>query len=247
MEFKKFCAGVCPYGTGNKPSKPQLSNVNFCDPKMDLDLTNPNAMNHEALVRGLIFLAVCHTIVIDERKGTYNAASPDELALVNAAKQFGYEFAGIDNDENLLVEDKINNQTMKYKLLNVCEFDSTRKRMSVIVKNPQGQIVLMCKGADSVIYERMSEESKQGEVYKKTQEYVDQYAEEGLRTLFLAEKTIDHNTYAAWNTKVQAAKLEIKDRDDKVAAVNELIEVEMELIGATAIEDRLQDQVKDTI
>lgn len=46
---------------------------------------------------------MCHTIVIDERKGTYNAASPDELALVNAAKQFGYEFKGLDKDDNLLV------------------------------------------------------------------------------------------------------------------------------------------------
>lgn len=55
----------------------------------------------------MIFLACCHTIVIDERKGTYNAASPDELALVNAAKQFGYEFKGTDDDANLLIYDKI--------------------------------------------------------------------------------------------------------------------------------------------
>lgn len=74
---------------------------------------------------------------------------------------------------------------------------------------------------------------------RKTQEYVDAYAEEGLRTLFLAERFIDHNTYAAWNTKIQAAKLEIKERDEKVAAINELIEIDLELIGATAIEDRL--------
>ena len=107
--------------------------------------------------RVLIFLGVCHTIVIDGRKGTYNAASPDELALVNAAKQFGYEFKGIDKDDCLLLEIKGNSQIQKYQLLNVCEFNSTRKRMSVIVKDPKGQIVLMCKGADSVIMERLSE------------------------------------------------------------------------------------------
>jgi len=96
MEFKKFTAGKMPYGTGNKPSTPQESNVNFDDPNLQKDLQDKNSPNHKALVRTLIFLGVCHTIVIDDRKGTYNAASPDELALVNAAKQFGYEFKGLD-------------------------------------------------------------------------------------------------------------------------------------------------------
>ena len=75
-----------------------------------------------------MFLACCHTIIIDARKGTYNAASPDELALVNAAKQFGYEFADRDKDDNIIIKDKRNNKEYKYKLLNVCEFTSTRKR-----------------------------------------------------------------------------------------------------------------------
>ena len=85
------------------------------------------------LIRVLIFLSVCHTIVLDEKKGTYNAASPDELALVNAAKQFGYEFVGQDPQDNLLIKEVKTGKTLKYKLLNVCEFNSTRKRMSVIV------------------------------------------------------------------------------------------------------------------
>ena len=96
MEFKKFTAGICPYGTGDKPTTPQLDNVNFYDPKLQEDIDDQDAQNHDALIRMLTFLSVCHTIVIDERKGTYNAASPDELALVNAAKQFGYEFSGKD-------------------------------------------------------------------------------------------------------------------------------------------------------
>ena len=74
------------------------------------DLEAKNA----ALIRVLIFLGVCHTIIIDERKGTYNAASPDELALVNAAKQFGYEFKGIDKDDNLLVLEASSGTMLKY-------------------------------------------------------------------------------------------------------------------------------------
>lgn len=57
------------------------------------DSQNPN---NPALKKTLLFLALCHTIIIDEKKGIYNASSPDELALVNAAKQFGFEFKGRD-------------------------------------------------------------------------------------------------------------------------------------------------------
>lgn len=82
-------------------------------------------------------MALCHTIIVDEKKKTYNAASPDELALVNAAKQFGWEFKGIDKDDNMIVDVKKKNgelnYTKKYKLLNTLEFNSDRKRMSVII------------------------------------------------------------------------------------------------------------------
>ena len=120
---------------------------------------NNHAGNHENLVRVLLFLATCHTIIIDQKKGKYNSSSPDELALVNAAKQFGYEFKDRDDEDNIVIFDKINDRELKYKLLNICEFTSTRKRMSCIFRDPQGRIVLMCKGADSVIEERLSETS----------------------------------------------------------------------------------------
>jgi phospholipid-transporting ATPase len=85
----------------------------------------------------MMFLGVCHTIIIDAKKDTYNAASPDELALVNFAKQVGFEFKGTDNQGRLTVLDKQTKgtKTHKYELLHVCEFTSTRKRMSVIVKD----------------------------------------------------------------------------------------------------------------
>ena len=74
---------------------------------------------------------------------------------------------------------------------------------------------------------------------KKTQKYVDAFAEEGLRTLYLAERYIDDDEYEAWNKESKASKLEINNRDEKVAAVDEKIEINLELIGSTAIEDRL--------
>lgn len=59
-------------------------------------LNDSSDPNHEALRKTLIHLAVCHTVIIDEKKNTYSAASPDELALVYAAKQIGFEYMGID-------------------------------------------------------------------------------------------------------------------------------------------------------
>jgi phospholipid-translocating ATPase len=88
--------------------------VRFYDPLLEEILDDPENKHHEILKRSLIFLACCHTIIIDEKKGVYNAASPDELALVNAAKQFGYIFEDRDGDDNMVIFDKRNNKKLKY-------------------------------------------------------------------------------------------------------------------------------------
>ena len=82
----------------------------------------------------LMHLAVCHTVVIDKNKGVYNAASPDELALVDGAKAQGFVFVGRETDNVLVVKDPAG-YSFRFQVLNVLEFNSTRKRMSLIVKN----------------------------------------------------------------------------------------------------------------
>lgn len=186
-------------------------------------LKNKDHKDHASLTRCLFFLACCHTIIIDEKKGRYNAASPDELALVNAAKQFGFIFKDRDADENIVIEDKINNRDIKYQLLNICEFTSTRKRMSCIFKTPEGEIVCMTKGADSVITELLTNESLEGE-HLVTQPIVDDFARIGLRTLYLAERTIPQSEYDTWAEKARLAKLEITNREEAVARVDGEIE-----------------------
>jgi phospholipid-transporting ATPase len=88
MEFKKFAAGGISYGTlGNqKPGRKRISNVNFEDDKFWLHQKE----NNPYLEKFLTNLSICHSILVDERTKKYNASSPDELALVNAAKFFGY-------------------------------------------------------------------------------------------------------------------------------------------------------------
>jgi magnesium-transporting ATPase (P-type) len=171
----------------------------------------------------------------------YTSASPDELALVYAAKQFGYEFLGMDSANRISI--KTPDGVEEYTLLNTLEFTSSRKRQSSILEDKSGNIILYCKGADNVVLERLDTPHLQEKIIKKTGEYVDFYAEDGLRTLYLAKKSIERKLYNSWNQGYEQAMLSTQDREKKVAEVNGRIETNLTLIGSTAIEDRLQDEV----
>ena len=107
-------------------------------------------------------LGLCHAIIIENKTDeaskkeylSYNASSPDELALVNGARYLGFEFFERDAENNLCCK-LDSNEVKKYELLYVLEFDSTRKRMSVIVRTQENKLMLICKGADSIIEKRL--------------------------------------------------------------------------------------------
>ena len=204
MEFKKFSAGAYSYGS-SKPNcnilelKNQgITNVNFEDSQLTQHILNPFHENNQSINRMLEVLAVCHTVVVEKREGKvlYNASSPDELALVNGAKYLGYNFKARDEDDNIVVE--VGDKDQKYKLLNVIEFNSTRKRMTVIVRSQDGKIRVMCKGADSIILPRLNSKAQHVKVNEK---YLEHYSKEGLRTLLIAEKELSEEEYQAWNLK----------------------------------------------
>lgn len=127
-----------------------------------------NSPNYENIEKMMLHLALCHTIILDDRTGKYNASSPDELALVNAAKFFGVVFKKRDEDNNMVIDYR--GKELKYKLLNVLEFNSTRKRMSVIVETPNRSILLLTKGADSIIFPRLNNEFSRN--LKETEDFV---------------------------------------------------------------------------
>ena len=157
MEFKKFTAGSYSYGMDYCGELVQyengVTNVNFDDPEFWRQWRDITAPNHEFLRRVVYNLAICHTIIVDEKDGelNYNASSPDELALTNAARHFGVVFKERDENGNIVIYDKILDETIVYELLNIVEFSSARKRMSVIVRGPDGQILCLTKGADSIM------------------------------------------------------------------------------------------------
>ncbi|KAJ3291854.1 hypothetical protein HK104_005773, partial [Borealophlyctis nickersoniae] len=197
-------------------------------------------------------LAVCHTVLAPKFEASssssstteivYNAQSPDEQALVAGAKDAGFTFIGRAQDE---VTVDVMGTVRKFRVLNILEFNSTRKRMSVVVRDEEGRIVLLCKGADSVIYERLA--LYQDDLRDITFSHLEQFANEGLRTLCIAQRTIPGKEYEQWSSMYQAASTALVDREGEIEKVAEFIERDLVLLGATAIEDKLQDQVPECI
>ena len=164
-----FSVGSQSYGTKNsKPKesyKPGITNVCFEDPKFDQHYANENHENYKGITDLIEALGVCHTVIAEKKKDkdgnpyvAYNASSPDELALVNGARYLGFAFRERDEEGDMIIDVERPGQEkyeLKYKLLNLIEFDSARKRMSVVVRTPEGKIVCICKGADSIIEKRL--------------------------------------------------------------------------------------------
>ncbi|KAI8981435.1 hypothetical protein BDB01DRAFT_794086 [Pilobolus umbonatus] len=230
----------------------------FVDPKLFDDLASESKQS-AAATHFFQSLALCHTVIADRPDEDnpnmieYKAQSPDEAALVGTARDMGFVFLGRDSNKLFL---NIKGVEKTFILLNVLEFNSTRKRMSVIVKPiDSDHIVLLCKGADSVIYERLCTDfgdqkglaEEQRVLIESTSSDLERFACEGLRTLCLAYRFISPEEYKPWNRKFQEAAASIQNRDERVEEVCEEIEKNMLLMGGTAIEDKLQDGVPETI
>ncbi|XP_051901210.1 phospholipid-transporting ATPase IA isoform X1 [Pristis pectinata] len=253
MEFKKCTVAGIAYG--HFPDHEDFRYSEDCGQGdssngesafQDLSLLENLQGNHPTapvICEFLTMMAICHTAVPerDVDRIIYQASSPDEGALVRAAKQLGFVFSG--RTPNSVIIEALG-QEEKYELLNVLEFTSNRKRMSVIVRTPSGKLRLYCKGADTVIYERLSESSRYKDI---TLKHLEQFATEGLRTLCFTVAEISEMMYQDWLEVYQRAATALQNRILKLEESYELIEKNLQLLGATAIEDRLQDKVPETI
>lgn len=193
MRFKFLIVGKEVYGKrrGYDGDVPFVKNVDFEDPKVWTSRKTQFASEDcIRLKEAIICLGLCHNVVL-EHNGDYNASSPDELAFVNFAKLVGCEFRGIDED-NFVVLDEFG-YTQKYKLLETFEFDSTRKRMTVIMQTGNGDIIMYCKGADSIMMPRFNK--TQAEALVDTTAHIDEFAVHGLRTLLFGMKNMTKDEY----------------------------------------------------
>ena len=318
----------------------------------------------------LLCIALCHTCLPEEKedgKIEYQAASPDELALIEAARDFGYVL--IDRPAHAIHLQTTDTQgnlcTETYEVLDVIEFSSKRKRMTIIIRMPDGRICVFCKGADNVIMDRLRlselakqkakdvsrrasvmKSSEQGREYRRMSAHItsaqssprnsvtlrnrdslsysvgrrsadlnrwsqaaaiaawlnrrntqdmmsprqsidvfktprqslsqkpshetmdrmmddsmaddaaimekcfkhtNDFASEGLRTLLYGYCYIEGDAYAEWKAIYREAETSLVNRQERIEAAAEKIERGFELAGATAIEDKLQDGVPETI
>uniref|UniRef100_A0A8C1NNQ8 Phospholipid-transporting ATPase n=1 Tax=Cyprinus carpio TaxID=7962 RepID=A0A8C1NNQ8_CYPCA len=245
MTFNKCSINGRAYGEKPDLNK-QLKNFTAWNPLADRDFCFYDQSLLEAVMVGepavhefLRVLSLCHTVM---RVLVYKAQSPDEGALVTAARNFGFVFRS--RTPGTVTTHELG-KAVTYTLLAILDFNNIRKRMSVIVRNPEGRIRLYCKGADTVLFERLH--SCNHELMNITSDHLNEYAGDGLRTLALAYRDLSEEQWEAWAERFRGADKATDCRDDRLAAVYEEIEQDMMLLGATAVEDKLQDGVPETI
>lgn len=312
---------------------------------------SPNTMFSTKARQFLLCIALCHTCLPETSKdGTiiFQAASPDEVALVQAAQELGYLLVDRPAQSiKLSIPGPSGEQvTETYNVLKVIEFSSSRKRMSIVVRMPDGRICVICKGADNVIMSRLrlselaaetagevdlkarerhsieaeramrrksvttprtshgrrssffrslsrrdsrdlgrfsrgggrqeddeartirsermnisddgSDQDHDGlideslaadeaKVFRRCFKHVAEYATDGLRILLYGYRYISEEEYEAWNTTFKSATTSLVDRQERIEEAAESLEKDFELAGASAIEDKLQVGVPETI
>lgn len=250
MEFKQCSIGGLQYAEEVPEDRRATAEDGSEAGIHDFKRLQENLKSHptrNAIHHFLTLLATCHTVIPERNaknpgKITYQAASPDEGALVEGAVMLGYEFT---NRKPRSVIITVDGEDYEYELLAVCEFNSTRKRMSTIFRCPDGKIRIYCKGADTVILERLGPDNP---IVEATLQHLEDYASDGLRTLCLAMREVPEDEFQQWYQIYDKAATTVSgNRADELDKASELIEKDFYLLGATAIEDKLQDGVPDTI
>ena len=228
----------------------QVDNLTLVSPKLADDLADRSSEQYSHLIAFFRALALCHSVLADKREPQdrpyyleYKAESPDEAALVAAARDVGFPFVGKSKDT---IEIEVLGQLERYTHLKTLEFTSSRKRMSVIVRASDGRVILYCKGADSVIYERLAANVNPA-LKEKTSKDMDFFANGGLRTLCVAYRVLQEDEFLHWLRTYEAAQSSVDNRDEAIETAAAEIEHSLQILGATALEDKLQEGVPEAI
>lgn len=176
---------------------------------------------------------------IKEKEPSYQASSPDEVALVKWSERVG--LAVIKRTQTRMYLKTPVNQISKYTILQMFPFTPETKRMGIILKEDKtGEIVFYLKGADVIM-------TKIVQYADWLEEECGNMAREGLRTLVVAKKQLTEEQYLDFEARLNAARLSITDRGARVSAEVEKLEHDMELLCVTGVEDKLQDNVRQTL
>ncbi|CAI2367483.1 unnamed protein product [Moneuplotes crassus] len=191
------------------------------------------------------FMVLCHAVMVDRDPKTdqiiYQSSSPDESALVEGSKEVGIVLKDRTKDTMTI---SIDGEEEAYEICIEFPFDSTRKRMSVVIQK-NNKYYLLTKGADNIMNPRIN--WKEGEK-EKIESDLHQFAIEGLRTLVMAQKEITHQTFIDLKNRIDELEAStLVNKEEMIFDVYDQYEGDLNFVGASAIEDKLQDKVADTI
>ncbi|KAF6197707.1 hypothetical protein GE061_008673, partial [Apolygus lucorum] len=264
MNFKKLSMGVDKKYTVDDESVENELREHFGSTSTDPVIT---VKGQHTLAEAVLALAICHNVTpvfevedvesvrhplqwqcsVDSeyfasKKSSgvsYQASSPDEIALVSWADSVG--LALIKRDRHMMQLRTPQNDVISYTILQLFPFTSESKRMGIIVRNDEtNEITFFMKGADMVMREIVRRQNWLDEV-------VNTMAEEGLRTLVVAQKSLTLEEYNDFEAKYQAAGAVTSSRELAMAAALADLEKNMDLLCVTGVEDELQDLVKQTL
>ncbi|XP_071720404.1 phospholipid-transporting ATPase 1-like [Rutidosis leptorrhynchoides] len=204
-------------------------------------------------------LAACNTVIPILNRSTsmgptdidqdlegidYQGESPDEQALVAAACAYGYVLFERTSGHISL---NVNGEKLRLDVLGLHEFDSIRKRMSVVIRFPNNDVKVLVKGADTSMLTILSKDLQNDDITLITERHLIEYSSEGLRTLVLAVRDLTNEEVQKWQSMYEDATTSLVDRSIKLRETASFIESNLRLLGATGIEDKLQEGVPETI
>ena len=272
MEFRKCSIDGISYGLGTTeigrayrarnnlpiPMEPErLANelqtpyVNFVDPAITAVLYNQDHPKLQGVHEFFLSLALNHEVMPEHSNGEIilSASNPDEAALVYAAQHCNRTFHKRVRSTSEEVTVKIEGRDVTFELLHNLEFSSVRKRSSVVVRMNDGEIMLFTKGADNIILPLLSTDAdvNDPQLVEETNRHLLEYVNDGLRTLLVAQAEIPKAKYEAWAMKMHEADIALEQRQEAREKAMAEIERDLKLMGATAIEDKLQGGVGGAI
>eukprot|EP00759_Apiculatamorpha_spiralis_P024733 PhF_6_TR27961/c3_g1_i1/m.41296/K14802/DRS2, ATP8A; phospholipid-transporting ATPase len=234
--------------TSNTAAAATPATSNGSNASNDSIVTNDLRSHIDLYIRSL---ALCHTVQPfhdkhNPGKYIYEGQSPDEAALVLTAARNGYEL--IARTTRSMTLKHMHDRNLEYDIMAVLEFTAERKMMSVIVRDCEtGKLLLITKGADTSVLPRLRNVAHNNDVLRETKASLIRMASSGLRTLVIGAREIPESEFAEWKVNFVEAGRSMGDRKKVVDEVCLQIEKELLLVGCTAIEDKLQDKVPETL
>ncbi|CAF2840318.1 unnamed protein product [Rotaria sp. Silwood2] len=206
----------------------------------------------------LTALAICNTsfIVHEQRElmyrldyqPKYEGDNADDLVLCQAASNFGFRM--ISRSAKTIVVRYINStdtqkEDIEYEILCLLPFDSSRRRMSIIVRT-NNKIYLYIKGAETSILPNL-DDLNDWNLKAVTEQHTLDFAEQGYRSLLVAYREISLENFETWFEQYQNAANSLENHEEAIAEAANGIEINLMLAGLTAVEDKLQDGVPKAI